>query len=64
MSPEEGFLLEIRAAPEDDCPRLVYADWLEEHGQSERSEFIRVQCRLARLPDDHPDREGLQDRER
>jgi hypothetical protein len=26
----------------------VYADWLEEHGQTDRAEFIRVQCRLAR----------------
>jgi uncharacterized protein (TIGR02996 family) len=42
------FLAAIRAAPEDDAPRLVYADWLDEHGQSERAEFIRVQVELAR----------------
>ena len=27
--------------PNDDAPRLVYADWLEEHGELERAELIR-----------------------
>jgi uncharacterized protein (TIGR02996 family) len=31
-------------SPADDTPRLVYADWLDEHGQPERAEFIRLQC--------------------
>jgi uncharacterized protein (TIGR02996 family) len=41
---------------EDDAVRLVYADWLEDHGQSERAEFIRGQIELARLeaPFGHP----------
>jgi uncharacterized protein (TIGR02996 family) len=30
--------------PQEDTPRLVYADWLEENGQPERAEFIRLQC--------------------
>ena len=29
--------------PDDDQLRLVYADWLEEHGDAARAEFIRVQ---------------------
>jgi uncharacterized protein (TIGR02996 family) len=33
----------IRANPDDDTPRLVYADWLQEHGDEARAEFIRVQ---------------------
>jgi len=37
-------------SPEDDAPRLIYADWLDEHGQSERAEFIRVQCAMDRIP--------------
>ena len=37
----------ILDAPEDDVPRLAYADWLEEHGYDARAEFIRLQCRLA-----------------
>lgn len=36
------------ASPEDDLPRLVYADWLEEEGEVERADFIRAQCDLAR----------------
>jgi uncharacterized protein (TIGR02996 family) len=40
----------VRAAPEDDAPRLIYADWLDEHGQSERAEFVRLQCAMDRIP--------------
>jgi uncharacterized protein (TIGR02996 family) len=39
----------IRANPDDDTPRLVYADWLQENGEEERAEFIRVQCQLAAI---------------
>jgi uncharacterized protein (TIGR02996 family) len=49
MTEDEAFLQDILDRPDDDTPRLVYADWLEEHGQSERVEFIRVQCELAKL---------------
>jgi uncharacterized protein (TIGR02996 family) len=45
----------VIAHPDDDAPRLVFADWLEEHGTKvdvARAEFIRVQCELARLPAD------------
>src|SRR5687768_4967187 len=48
MDDEEAFLKAIAAAPADDGSRLVYADWLEEHGRPERDEFIRAQCELAR----------------
>jgi len=44
----------VHATPADDLPRLVLADWLEEHGEPERAEFIRVQCELERHP--HADR--------
>jgi uncharacterized protein (TIGR02996 family) len=37
--------------PWEDTPRLVYADWLEEHGDALRAEFIRVQIELARETD-------------
>lgn len=55
MSPEKPFLEAIRDAPEDDLPRLVFADWLDENGQPDRAEFIRVQCELAKLTFGHPD---------
>src|SRR3954453_18261421 len=47
-----AFLRGIGGEPDDDTPRLVYADWLDEHGEADRAEFIRVQCELARwVPD-------------
>src|SRR5262245_45122502 len=44
----EAFLQRIRAYPDDDAPRLVFADWLDEHGDP-RGAFIRVQLALAQL---------------
>jgi len=41
----------IIADPDNDRLRLVYADWLEEHGQFDRARLIRVQIELALLPD-------------
>jgi uncharacterized protein (TIGR02996 family) len=61
---EEALLRAIFDAPEDDAPRLIYADWLEERGDADRAEFIRVQCELARLPPDDEGRAGLEARER
>jgi uncharacterized protein (TIGR02996 family) len=59
----EAFFRAIEAAPEDDSPRLVYADWLEEHGDDARAEFIRAQCQLARLDEGDPRRDELLRRE-
>ena len=42
-----AFLQAILDVPDDDAPRLIYADWLDDHGQSDRAEFIRIQCALA-----------------
>ncbi|HVL16173.1 MAG TPA: TIGR02996 domain-containing protein [Gemmata sp.] len=39
----------VRENPADDLPRLAYADWLEENGQPERGEFIRLQCEAWHL---------------
>jgi uncharacterized protein (TIGR02996 family) len=46
-----AFLETILAQPDDDTPRLIFADWLEEEGDSARAEFIRVQVERARLPE-------------
>jgi uncharacterized protein (TIGR02996 family) len=52
MDMHHSFRQAICENPADDVPRLIYADWLEEHGhQPERAEFIRVQIELAKLPD-------------
>lgn len=52
------FIAAIRSRPDDDAPRLIYADWLEEQGDV-RGELIRLQCRLARLQPGDPIRESL-----
>ena len=44
-----AFLAAIIAEPDDDTPRLVAADFLEEHGEPDRAAFVRVQIDLARL---------------
>jgi uncharacterized protein (TIGR02996 family) len=49
MPTHDEFLQAILASPTDNGPRLIYADWLDEHGDP-RGEFIRVQCTLEGLP--------------
>jgi uncharacterized protein (TIGR02996 family) len=48
MSDESHFIAAMAADPDDDTPRLVFADWLQENGQQDRAEFIRLQCRPDR----------------
>jgi uncharacterized protein (TIGR02996 family) len=48
MTDRAAFLAAITAAPDDDLPRLVFADWLDDHGDPDRAEFIRSQCAAAR----------------
>ena len=63
MADELPFLDAIRPQPEDDTVRLIFADWLDEHGQQARAEFIRLQCRLADTDEFAPDRPDMLDRE-
>jgi uncharacterized protein (TIGR02996 family) len=55
MNEAEALLQAIAENPDEDTPRLVYADWLDEHGQPERAEFIRVQIEIASQDDDKTD---------
>jgi len=48
MTEREALLEAVFAAPADDAPRLVYADWLDEHGEPAQAAFIRAQIDLAR----------------
>ncbi len=48
MNTHASFVRSIVQTPEDDGPRLVFADWLEEQGEAPRAELIRIQCELAR----------------
>lgn len=47
----DELLAAIIEAPDDDAPRLVYADWLQAQGDP-RGEFIQLQCQLAATPED------------
>jgi len=48
-SDEQAALLRaVCAAPDDDLPRLVYADWLDENGRADRARFIRLQIEADR----------------
>jgi uncharacterized protein (TIGR02996 family) len=52
MSTSDAFLRAMIEDPEDDATRLVYADWLDEHGEPERAEFIRLSCRSGSPADE------------
>lgn len=41
MHTRRDFLAAIRASPDDDTLRLVYADWLQENGEDDRAQYIR-----------------------
>jgi uncharacterized protein (TIGR02996 family) len=56
---KQGLLKAIAANPDDDLPRLVLADWLEENGDEVRAHFIRLQCRRAQLSEEDPEAETL-----
>lgn len=47
--PERGLLAAVCESPDDDTPRLILADWYDEHGQPDRAGFIRAQIELDRL---------------
>jgi uncharacterized protein (TIGR02996 family) len=55
----QALLRGILAEPDEDAPRLVYADWLEDNGQPERGRHVRLQCEIERLPEKDPHREWL-----
>lgn len=50
MTEQDAFLHAICTNPDDDTTRLVYADCLDEYGEHDRAEFIRVGCEIAGVP--------------
>jgi uncharacterized protein (TIGR02996 family) len=62
MFAADPLLLTILDRPDDDAPRLVFADWLEEQGEPQ-AELIRVQCEWAHLDKGDPRRGALERRE-
>jgi uncharacterized protein (TIGR02996 family) len=47
MTEERAFLAAILERPDDDATKLVYADWLEEHGDP-RAEYLRLMMTVRR----------------
>src|SRR4051812_44592846 len=47
---ETAFLRAIVDNPDDDVARLVFADWLDEHGLADKAEFVRLEVELNHLP--------------
>jgi uncharacterized protein (TIGR02996 family) len=60
---EEELLAAVLAAPEEDAPRLVYADWLMERGDP-RGEYIGLMVQAARLDRWDPARVELEQQAR
>lgn len=48
MTERDALLKAVCDHPDDDTPRLVFADWLQENGDETRAEFIRLQVRRER----------------
>jgi uncharacterized protein (TIGR02996 family) len=64
MNDGQALLAAVIAEPEDDAVRLVYADWLDEHGDAARAEFIRTQIKREGLRKRDPERAVLEAREK
>jgi uncharacterized protein (TIGR02996 family) len=50
VTDHDALVRAVCAHPDDDTPRLVYADYLEESGEADRAAFVRAQVELARTP--------------
>jgi uncharacterized protein (TIGR02996 family) len=61
MGDEQAFLEHLAADPGDDTTRRVYADWLEDHGDS-RAEYLRLELELAQVTDGEPRALELEER--
>ncbi|WP_439620807.1 ribosomal protein L7/L12 [Gemmata sp.] len=53
MPDEAAFLDALAANPADDTARLVYTDWLDEHGEPYKAEYLRLVVALARAETDY-----------
>lgn len=63
MDDRRALMAAIIANPEEDTPRLMFADWLDEHGGEHdraRAAFIRLQVEAARLPERDKRRKKLE----
>jgi uncharacterized protein (TIGR02996 family) len=47
VNDQVAFVRAICESPGDDAPRLVFADWLDDHEESGWAELVRLQCAWA-----------------
>lgn len=52
---ESPFIEQLRQEPANNDIRLVYADWLEDRGELDRAEFLRVELELDQLRLESPE---------
>jgi uncharacterized protein (TIGR02996 family) len=50
MIKREEFIRSIEDAPDDDLPKLVFADWLDEHGEYDEATRWRAFGPARRWP--------------
>jgi uncharacterized protein (TIGR02996 family) len=65
-APLASFIDDVKAHPEEDAPRLILADWLQDQPDPKlaaRGELLHLQVVRARLAEDDPQREILRQRE-
>jgi uncharacterized protein (TIGR02996 family) len=59
VTDRDALMRAICDSPDDDAPRLVYADWLDENGDPRQAEFIREHIAIGKLPywkyEQHPE---------
>ncbi len=48
-SEQQALVRTIRAHPQDDAPRLIYADWLDENHEPDLAELIRLSMSLPEI---------------
>ena len=50
VTDHDALVRAICAFPDDDTPRLIFADFLDERGEAERAAFVRAQVELVASP--------------
>lgn len=63
MAERDDLLSAVINDPDDAALRLAFSDWLEDHGEAERAELIRVQMERQTLPESDERQVALEARE-
>jgi uncharacterized protein (TIGR02996 family) len=58
---KRALLAVIGSNPDEDTPRLVFADWCDENNEPERASFIRLQFEAGRHDENTPERMDIEE---